>query len=124
MSTVNAAGGDLLCNKRIEATFFEEFDGLTFFPFDSQTLTLTFVITCANEGITPVKLVIADDCQCSLVDQARCCANQGAPSHLQRAAATWPQPVAAVDDAGCLQCTVFVEYRRECPPGSDESECV
>jgi hypothetical protein len=36
LSSVATSGDDLVLNKRVEGDFFDEFDGLTRFPFDSQ----------------------------------------------------------------------------------------
>jgi len=58
MSSVVKSGSDLQLNKKIVGEFYNEFDGLLDFPFDAQTLTVTFVINCANEGSTPVDIIL------------------------------------------------------------------
>ena len=72
MSTVVTAGNDLQINKKVAATFFDEFDGFHLFPFDMEKFTILFVVGCANEGATPVDITFANYLKPSVVDQANC----------------------------------------------------
>ena len=61
---------DLLLNKRIDGEFFDEFDGLVRFPFDTQELAITVVVQCALQGMTPVEIAIPDNIILGMVDRS------------------------------------------------------
>lgn len=69
LSSIATQGEDLMLNKRVDGAFFDEFAGLGRFPFDCQHLNMTFVVTCANEGVLPVELVLSDKIAVGLVKQ-------------------------------------------------------
>jgi len=69
-SSVIRAGNDIQLNKKIIGDFYDEFDGLVNFPFDSEELSFSTLVMCANEGKTPVRLSYHDSCTPFIVDQA------------------------------------------------------
>ena len=53
-------GEDLLIKVRYEGVFYEAME-LEDFPFDTQSLGVSFVVNCRTQGMTPVRLKVADD---------------------------------------------------------------
>jgi len=57
-------------NKRVIGCFFDSFEGFRRFPFDEEALTVTLVVNCADQGATPVDVILGKTLQPSVVSQA------------------------------------------------------
>lgn len=49
-------GSDIVMQWKVDGSFGEAFE-LNNFPFDTQDMTVKFTVACANQGLTPVRIV-------------------------------------------------------------------